>query len=308
MKLNECMLRMDVVPQRISYIDGKPAHIAGEWPGIKSSKWNGSIRVLNQIRAASFNNPNPALPVLGRRHFLPKYCKENQHFNTVKLIKYPPKQPKKTGVKQFIKSDTLISKINNNKKVNNINTKTNTEIICMNNTNIKDNYFDDKFMPRKKYINKNKLAFSKEYNITEKLGSKKRLYNLEERRNFMPIISPGDKIYKNPEFSSDFFKLGELIPGSSNSINYKKNEKKGFSNFYTTINLTVKTLDDDKLWKNKVKNENLNFQINFVKNLNNWELKNVEDLSTYNTINNNNNSNNNNNKVNTKINKNTKNK
>jgi len=42
-------------------------------------------------------------------------------------------------------------------------------------------------------------------------------------------------------------------------------------NFYETIDLKVKTLDPNKLWKNKVKQEELDFQTNMVKDLGQWE-------------------------------------
>ena len=37
---------MQVIPQNEYLIDGLPASRCGEWPGIKSNKWQGSIRVI----------------------------------------------------------------------------------------------------------------------------------------------------------------------------------------------------------------------------------------------------------------------
>ena len=81
----------------------------------------------------------------------------------------------------------------------------------------------------------------------------------------------GDKNYKNVENSVDFFKEGGLIVGSSNRINYNKNTRRGESNFYQTLDLNVKTLNDNKIWDNKLINENLTSDKNYVQNLNQWE-------------------------------------
>ena len=40
---------MEVIKQKQLLIDGVPAGKYGEWPGIKSNKWQGSIRILKPI-------------------------------------------------------------------------------------------------------------------------------------------------------------------------------------------------------------------------------------------------------------------
>ena len=40
---------MEVIKQKQYLIDGVPAGKYGEWPGIKSNKWHGSIRILKPI-------------------------------------------------------------------------------------------------------------------------------------------------------------------------------------------------------------------------------------------------------------------
>ena len=280
MKLNECMVRMDYIPQKVNYIEGIPAHLAGEWPGIKSSKWNGSIKVLDQVRLASFKNPNPALPAVGRKHFSPKYCKESGTFKNKRLIRHSPKEDKKTGVKQFENFKYLSPKEYNKVKIstpgkinhnfiNNYNEGINSSNNNIENEN--NNYKESRFMPRKRIFDEKYNKITEEFYVNKKMGMKKKISNIEERRNGMPLIAPGDKIYKNPEFSEDYFKEGGLVVGSTNRMNYKKNQKKGCSNFYETLDLNIKTLDEKKLWKNKVIKEELDYQKDFVKNLNNWE-------------------------------------
>ena len=47
--------------------------------------------------------------------------------------------------------------------------------------------------------------------MTQKL----RIKSLYEQRNGLPMASLGDKIYRNPDYSTDFFKDGGLIAGST---------------------------------------------------------------------------------------------
>ncbi len=105
---------------------------------------------------------------------------------------------------------------------------------------------------------------------------KKRIYSLFDQSNGMINRYPGNKNYKNVENSTDFFKEGGLIVGSSNKINYNKTTKRGEDNFYQTLDLNVKILNDDKIWDNKITKESLNSDKDYVKNLNQWEENNFE--------------------------------
>ena len=89
-------------------------------------------------------------------------------------------------------------------------------------------------------------------------------------RNFYNKTSQGDKPYKNPEFSEDFFKGGGLIVGSTTNIQFNKTVGKKSNNFYETLNLETKSLDPSKVWDNKIKSEENQFQNKYVKNLNVW--------------------------------------
>ena len=90
-------------------------------------------------------------------------------------------------------------------------------------------------------------------------------------RNFIDFSTPGDKSYKNPEYTEGFFKEGGLIPGSTNIINHKKTVGKKANNFYQTLDINVKTLDPNKIWSNKVANEEISNQTEYVKNLKIWD-------------------------------------
>ena len=87
----------------------------------------------------------------------------------------------------------------------------------------------------------------------------------------MRRTNPGDKTYKCVENSPGFFKEGGLIVGSTNRMNYNKTTRKGDDNFYKTLDLGVKVLNDKKLWKSKIEKESLDMDKNYVTNLNKWE-------------------------------------
>ena len=60
--------------------------------------------------------------------------------------------------------------------------------------------------------------------------------------------------------------------GSTNRINYNKTQSKKGYNFYETINLNIPVLDKKKLWKNKLRSEEIKDQINYVgKTITDWE-------------------------------------
>ena len=47
------------------------------------------------------------------------------------------------------------------------------------------------------------------------MGRKTTVEFLDEQRNFLPYTALGDKYYKNPEYSDNFFREGGLVAGSS---------------------------------------------------------------------------------------------
>jgi hypothetical protein len=47
------------------------------------------------------------------------------------------------------------------------------------------------------------------------MGQKMRVANMYNQRNGLPMAALGDKHYKLPDYTPDFFKEGGLIAGSS---------------------------------------------------------------------------------------------
>lgn len=256
--------KIEYIPQRVELIEGKPASIAGEWPGIKSSRWNGSLRVINQVRDASFKNPNPSLPLLGRRHYTEQRSSEWNHFHSKKLIAPIKKEDKQHGLKRLLPISTSDNELDMNfkKVLNKLETPGK-------NNNLNQNY--EKFMPSKKKFKEKYTTFNNEKLISEELGKRRKIYSVEDRRNGMTVKAPGDKIYKNPEFEKNFFQKGGLVVGSTNAFNFKKTLVKGNNNFYETLDLNIKTINDQKTWEFKERLEDLQYQTSYVKNLNVWE-------------------------------------
>jgi hypothetical protein len=117
-----------------------------------------------------------------------------------------------------------------------------------------------------------------EFSLEHDLGGKRRIESLSSQRNGMSQTAPGDKCFKNPEYSTDFFKEGGLIPGSSNRLLHNRNVSKRADNFYQTLDVKKGSLNPEKLWTNKVRNEEKDFDVNYVKTLTIWEKNVLGDL------------------------------
>ena len=56
---------------------------------------------------------------------------------------------------------------------------------------------------------------TKEVEVTQSMGSKKRVGTMFDARNGLPMTALGDKTYKAPEYQPGFFRDGGLVPGST---------------------------------------------------------------------------------------------
>ena len=57
------------------------------------------------------------------------------------------------------------------------------------------------------------------------MAKKKRIRELDVMRNGLNVISLGDKQYRHPDYSTDFFKEGLLIPGQNITMKTKQKKK-----------------------------------------------------------------------------------
>lgn len=235
---------------------GIPAFKAGEWPGAVSSHWSEiGKRILVPVRKENIllgmeeEHPLPR----GRKHFESRTSSEWQFKSGVKQIPdHLPPEERKRGLKK-----------------------------------LEPNYTDEKFFFAKKHFERtfgserspifhiktferSNQESSAEHSLENQINRKKRLTTLSEVRNYWEARSPGDKIYKNVEFSQKFFQEGGLAVGSTNKMRYNKTVGKKANNFYETLDLNIKSLDPNKLWDNKIYSEEYNSQNDYVKNLDVW--------------------------------------
>ena len=246
-------------------IDNIPAGKYGEWPGIKPNHWKGSIKIIRPVQVNRILDDGVYQIEKNRKHFKEKFGFEQPYKNQKRLFsainfKY---EDKKEGLKpiKFIPAPIKTA-------------------------------FDRKHFPQKygveripfykgikTYYPNGQCSSFKETTLEKQMGGKRRVLSIEQQRNGMKMRVPGDKFYRTSEQFPTYYKEGGLIPGSTNSINYNKTQSRKAYNFYETLDLTKHTLDRNKLWENKIKKENFDFDKNYVeKIILNWEKNILNDF------------------------------
>ena len=253
------------IPQKQYLINGIPAYKYGEWPGIKSSHWNGSIRIIQPVENGKIFDDGVLQIEKNRKHFQQKYGIEQTQKNAKRLfsaaiINYPEK---KTGLKTINFRPSSIRTITGKKQ------------------------FPQKFGFEKIPNNQGIRTFYpnglcetfKENTIEKQMGGKRRIWTTEQQRNGMAMRSPGDKFYRTSEQFPTYYKEGGLIPGSTIATNYNKTQSKQAYNFYETLDLTKPILDREKIYENKMKKETLDYDKNYVENIiGKWEKNILNDF------------------------------
>ena len=254
------------IPQRQYLINNIPAGKYGEWPGIKPNHWKGSIKVIRQIRPTKVFDDGE-MPIQKNRHhykekfgFEKPYKSEKRLFSAAYNMKY---EDKKEGLKSIKYVPNPIKSAYERR------------------------HYPEKFGVERVpffrglktfYPNGNCRTFN-EINLEKEIGGKKRIWTLEQKRNGIEMRNPGDKYYKASEQFPTYYRDGGLIPGSTIAMNFNKTKSKTSYNFYETLDLNKQILDRNKLWENKVKNENLVFDKNYVeKYISNWEKNILKDF------------------------------
>ena len=68
----------ETVPQREYLINGQPARTYGEWPGIKSNHWKGSVRIIRPATVTGrIFDDGIYKNKIGKRHFQRGYSNED---------------------------------------------------------------------------------------------------------------------------------------------------------------------------------------------------------------------------------------
>mmetsp|Transcript_19711 Transcript_19711/g.36301 ORF Transcript_19711/g.36301 Transcript_19711/m.36301 type:complete len:252 (-) Transcript_19711:128-883(-) len=116
-----------------------------------------------------------------------------------------------------------------------------------------------------------------EYDDHQRLmGRKTRVRTYEKTRNLLPVKAPGDKIYKKVEQSTNFYKGGGLIVGSTAIKRYPHQSKIGASDFATVI--SYESLNPNrKKWTDTVKQWQLSEEQGDVKQLVSWERQTLKE-------------------------------
>ena len=254
------MKMLEIIPQHtFTYGDGVPAYKSGEWYGSKPNHFIGSKLILKPIK-----QPEKEFKIGHSIHFPPKYSEE------YKFI------PGRRKLYPLVHDDTY------KPQKRYIVPKYNELPVYPRNIGIRPPGQINSDFIAPLFQKKIRVSYSRdnskiEYGVESVMTRKKRILSLYEQRNKMIDTNPGDKNYKCVENSPDFFKDGGLIVGSTNRMNYNKTTRKGDDNFYQTLDLGIKVLNDDKLWKSKITKENMDMDKNYVANLNKWEENTFEE-------------------------------
>ncbi len=253
------------IPQYQYLINNIPAGKYGEWPGIKSNHWKGSIRIIKPIRKTKIFDDGGSPIEKNRRHYKEKFGFEKPYKPEKRLysaynFKY---EDKKEGLKAINFRPAPVKTA-----------------------------FDRRHYPEK--IGVERIPFFKglrtfypngqcrtfnEFSLERQMGGKKRIWTIEQKRNGIEFRIPGDKYYKASEQFPTYYKEGGLIPGSTIATNFNKTRSKTSYNFYETMDLTKPTLNKNKIWENKLKNENLYFDKKYVEQyISSWEKNILNDF------------------------------
>jgi hypothetical protein len=117
------------------------------------------------------------------------------------------------------------------------------------------------------------------------INRKKRINDRNVLRNGLEYRTPGEKSYKNPECSNNFYKIhGGLIPGSSLKEAIVKSVNRKECNSFDTLDFSMCTLQHDRLWRNKVKSEVIDNDALYVKTLTQWDKQFFKNNQAHNQI------------------------
>eukprot|EP00743_Colponemidia_sp_Colp-15_P009635 GILK01010539.1.p1 GENE.GILK01010539.1~~GILK01010539.1.p1 ORF type:complete len:272 (+),score=18.19 GILK01010539.1:66-881(+) len=113
--------------------------------------------------------------------------------------------------------------------------------------------------------------FGSEINLDKKMGQHRRVRGIEESRNHIPSVKPGDKQFANPEYSPDYFKTGgSNLPGTTFVLD-KSQKKQKLKDALSSRSLTRRTFREAEAAR-RIRDEH-----NSVIQLQSWELSVLKD-------------------------------
>ena len=253
------------IPQKQYLIDKIPAGKYGEWPGIKPNHWKGSIKIIRPLNINRILDDGIYEIEKNRRHFKEQYGFEKPYKFQKRLFSASnfKHEDRKEGIKPIKFRPTPIK-------------------TAFERRHFPQNYGKEKipfYRGIKTFFPNGQTLTLKEISLEKMIGRKKRILNIQQQRNGMKLRSPGDKYYRTAEQFPTYYKDGGLIPGSTIAINYNRTQSRKAYNFYETLELKKPILDRKKLWENKLKQEELDFDKNYVeKNILKWEKNILNDF------------------------------
>lgn len=95
------------------------------------------------------------------------------------------------------------------------------------------------------------------------MGQKTRIANINSQRNQLPVLSMGDKPYRHPDYSKNFFKDGGLIPSANMDAKKKK--------VIVEKQLKSVRVPGKLTWKERVNIDEKQLDVNGMKDLDQWK-------------------------------------
>jgi len=201
------------------------------------------------------------LPTLGRKHYMPKFGSVPDDKFTIKV--YPDKQNKQSDWTEVVGLKKMAyippqRRYGHKEKKHMSQTGAN----------------EMNYKPFIRTFEQSNAASTKEGTLESGMGKKRIIETVDEQRNNMQYQSMGDKAYKNPEYSSNFYKDGGLVAGSTIQ---KRKGKRGEMQYN---NKQKGPLFPGRLtWKEKEQIEQLTDEMKCVKELFDWEKQTLKEAN-----------------------------
>lgn len=262
-----------------------PAYMSGEWQGSKPNHFGRTRLLLRPIRKSESHAYYPLsnIPRNKTKLLIPKDSQEEIYIPHKKQLQpfSKDKAPQPRGRKFILPNYSAPRVLNRNISTNKPKDNFVPSGFCL---SVLPNLQNISKIDKKHKIPKNSFLISNnnnkkvntisndrnEYLLEDVMTRKKRVPFLAFKRNFLKGTIPGEKNYRYVEESTDFYKQEGLIVGSTNQERKSHQNVKSL-NFYETLDLKVKSLDDNKLWKSKVIKEMKKNDTDYVTNLEEWE-------------------------------------
>jgi hypothetical protein len=240
---------------RGSFLVPVDPHSTLNWEGLHPERFNYNQKKHYESKDEMKSIQGKDVPLMGRRHFDPTFGLPKQSKYCMKV--YPDKMNRESA---------RADEAHNVKKIEYIPVqKRYGHKEKMHGTTKESGHFNFNRTSVKTFDVANALS-NKSSNLEKEMGIKKNMDYHEDQRNGLGLTSLGDKSYKNPEYSSNFFHEGGLVAGSS------MRDRPAKPDSYTLPKHIKFPLYPDRVtWKDKEKIDQVRDEKKAVKELDEWE-------------------------------------